>query len=279
MPANASRTIKSAHRVLEILEFFDQDRRDATVMDLSRSLNYPQSSTSELLRCLARLGYLHYNRFRRTCSPTTRVALLGAWAKPSLFRGGPVLSAIDEVAEQTGETVLLSTGANYVLQHLHVIHGTNPDAYDAHGGDTQPMLRCPQGRLVLSSYRNEQVRAVVHRLNAEESDPTLQVRMADALTDMSLLRERGWLIEQDAAAGIGCIAVMLPVRRNVDRLVLSVQARAGLIADRGEEIRDILLRQRDRIAQSYGENDRAGGETNVVQMPLAKVQDHQRHYA
>lgn len=86
MATSASRTIKSAHRVLEILEYFDQDRRVATVMEMSRTLNYPQSSTSELLRCLTRLGYLHYNRVRRTYSPTARVALLGAWVKPSLFR-------------------------------------------------------------------------------------------------------------------------------------------------------------------------------------------------
>src|ERR1700741_4532772 len=107
MATNASRPLKSAHRVLEILEYFDQDRPHATVMDMSRTLNYPQSSTSELLRCLTRLGYLHYNRFRRTYSPTARVALLGAWVKPDLFRGGPILSAIDKVAERVRETVVL----------------------------------------------------------------------------------------------------------------------------------------------------------------------------
>src|SRR5207253_1159749 len=99
------RTIKSAHRVLEILEYFDREHRTATVMDLSRSLAYPQSSTSELLRCLTALGYLHYNRYRRTYSPTARVALLGSWVDPTLFRGGTVLTALDRVADRVGETV------------------------------------------------------------------------------------------------------------------------------------------------------------------------------
>src|ERR1700740_2583728 len=118
MASSAARSIKSAHRVLEILEYFDQDRRHATVMDMSRTLNYPQSSTSELLRSLTRLGYLHYNRYRRTYTPKARVALLGAWVEPALFRGGSILGAVDRVAELVGETVLLSPAADYFLQHL-----------------------------------------------------------------------------------------------------------------------------------------------------------------
>src|SRR5271170_3404827 len=114
------RTIKSARRVLEILEYFDRDHRTVTVMDMSRSLAYPQSSTSELLRCLTRLGYLHYNRVRGTYTPTARVALLGSWVEPTLFRGGTVLTALDHLAETVGETVALSTAVNYVVQHLHV---------------------------------------------------------------------------------------------------------------------------------------------------------------
>ena len=41
--------IKSAQRVLEVLEYFTHDREEATVMDIARAMGYPQSSTSELL--------------------------------------------------------------------------------------------------------------------------------------------------------------------------------------------------------------------------------------
>ena len=145
------RTIKSAHRVLEILEYFDRKHATATVMDLSRSLSYPQSSTSELLRCLTRLGYLHYDRYRRTYSPTARVALLGAWVEPSLFRGGAVLTALDRVSTSIGETVVLSTATGYVVQHLHVVDGTVENAVTEQTGHTESLLHSPQGKLLLSS--------------------------------------------------------------------------------------------------------------------------------
>jgi DNA-binding IclR family transcriptional regulator len=280
MATSASRTIKSAHRVLEILEYFDQDHRHATVMDMSRTLNYPQSSTSELLRCLTRLGYLHYNRNRRTYSPTARVALLGAWVKPSLFRGGPVLSAIDEVAELTNETVALSTSTNYVLQHLHVIHGSSDHAIDAHCGDELPILHSPQGCLLLSSYSNDNVRSAVHRLNAEEPDTTRHVRLAELLSDFATLRERGWIIEQDRN-GVGCVAVMLPFGRNMDRLTVSVLAEPAVIEQRGQEILDVLLSRKDAIADLHIEEESAKAEAcSVVPMPQPiKIASYRRHFA
>lgn len=280
MATSASRTIKSAHRVLEILEYFDQDRRVATVMEMSRTLNYPQSSTSELLRCLTRLGYLHYNRVRRTYSPTARVALLGAWVKPSLFRGGPVLSAIDDIAKLTGETVLLSTSTNYVLQHLHVIHGNSERAIDAHAGDELPILHSTQGRLLLSSYRNDSIRSAVHRLNAEELDPVRHVRMAELLSEFAVLRDKGWTIEQDRD-GVGCVAVLLPFGRNMDRLTVSIVAEPSVIAARGQEMLELLLSRKTEIAELHmDDNSMEHDMNNVVQMPeTIKIASYRRHFA
>ncbi|ABQ66686.1 IclR family transcriptional regulator [Rhizorhabdus wittichii] len=279
MATSDSRTIKSAHRVLEILEYFDQDRRHATVMDMSRTLSYPQSSTSELLRCLTRLGYLHYNRFRRTYSPTARVALLGAWVKPALFRGGPVLSAIDRVSDLVGETVILSTASNYVVQHLHVIHGQEEDAIDAHVGDTLPLLHSPQGKLLLSSYQNDHIRSAVHRLNAEEGDASRHVRLADVMEEMAALREKGWLVT-DEEDGSGCIAVLLPARRGMDRLVISVLASREVIEQRSGEIIAALLDHRDEIDAVEGAEVREMTESNLARMnDNVKIVSYRRHFA
>jgi DNA-binding IclR family transcriptional regulator len=280
MATSESRTIKSAHRVLEILEYFDQDHRVATVMEMSRTLNYPQSSTSELLRCLTRLGYLHYNRVRRTYSPTARVALLGAWVKPSLFRGGPVLSAIDDIAKLTGETVFLSTSSNYVLQHLHAIHGNNPGAVDGHAGDELPILHTAQGRLLLSSYRNDAIRSAVHRLNADEPDVTLHVRVAELLSEFAVLRDKGWAIEAQRD-GMGCVAVLLPFGRNIDRLTVSIVAQPEVIEARGQEFLDLLLERKKLIAELNSEDEQSGAEAdNVVKMPeQVKIVSYRRHFA
>jgi IclR family transcriptional regulator, KDG regulon repressor len=244
MNAKELRTIKSAQRVLEILEYFDRSHRTATVMDLSRALGYPQSSTSELLRCLTRLGYLCYNRYRRTYSPTARVALLGSWVEPALFRGGAVLSALDRIAETIGETVVLSTAANYIVQHLHVVEGKSEHAIVEHAGATIPLLHSPEGMLLLSSFEDAHVRSALHRLNAEEADPDNRVPISEALEEIRQLRQQGWIVDEEGRGdGVGVVSVLLPVRRGTERLALTVLAPTEVVRERADEIIAIVRDQ------------------------------------
>ena len=97
--------IKSAQRALEVLEYFSDARPTATVMDIARSMGYPQSSTSELLNCLVSLGYLNRDRDQRTYRPTARVAVIGSSVQPELFRKGRLLAILDHLAEETGGIV------------------------------------------------------------------------------------------------------------------------------------------------------------------------------
>ena len=235
------RTIKSARRVLEILEYFDQRRRHATVMELSRAFNYPQSSTSELLRCLTRLGYLHYNRYRRTYSPTARVALLGSWVEPNLFRGGTVLTALDRIADTIGETVVLSTASNYIVQHLHVLQGEGEDAVPEQAGATETLLHSAIGRLLLSSFDEKMIRSALHRLNAEEADPGRRVNVVETIEELRALRAKGWIVDENARGeGVGIVSVLLPLRRGTERLALSVLASSAVVREQAEQIIGIV---------------------------------------
>lgn len=240
MGVTDTKMIKSARRVLEVLEYFDQDRRTATVMDIARSLGYPQSSTSELLRCLVTLGYLHYNRYSRIYQPTPRVALIGAWVDPDLFRDGVLLPAVDTIVQATGETVVLSSAVNYTVQHIHVVHGTRPDSVIEHVGGTASLLHSAQGRLLLATYSDVHIRSAVHRLNADEPDPDRRVRPNELIDELRTLRRQGWAVETGMDGDLGTVSVVLRQRRGGQRLVLSVMAKSAVIAARGEEIREII---------------------------------------
>jgi DNA-binding IclR family transcriptional regulator len=228
-----------------MLEYF-QDHRQATVMGMSRALDYPQSSTSELLRCLTRLGYLHYNRFRRTYTPTARVAMLGAWVEPDFFQRGPILSAMDEVSEATGETVMLSTATNYLLQHIHVVHGQSGQAVEAHIGESLPILHSAPGRLQLSSYRDEHIRSAVHRLNAEESDPERRLPLVSTVEELRGLRQKGWLVYANGD-GTTSVSALVRAQRGRDRLVMSITALSHVVEARWEEFVNILVEKRDAL--------------------------------
>ncbi len=248
MPVPQSHLVKSARRVLEILEYFDDKSPSATVGDISKELNYPQSSTSILLRCLRDLGFLYYNRTERQYRPTSRAALLGCWAEGGAYRGGRMVSLVDSVAAKLGETVVLTSACiDYAVHHIHVVRGSSESAIDVRAGQSEPVLHSVYGELFLSSYPDKQISLALHRMNAEERDPSRRVNTATKLAELQDIRRRGcWLIHADRNNHVpGLVGMLMPRRKGSDRIVLSVVARSDVIRDRGAEFLQVIREERD----------------------------------
>jgi DNA-binding IclR family transcriptional regulator len=199
--------IKSANRVLEILELFDASRRTVTVMDVARALGVPQSSTSELLGCLVKQGYLQRDRYARTYAATARVALLGAWVQPDLFRHGRLLPMMDEIVEASGHVALLGSMVGVDLRHVHVVGCDVPP--NQHAGSDHSLLHSPLGRVLLSTFDREVVRKLVHRLNAE-SEPGKFVKINDLFAELDEIRAQGFAVGLTEDAHTAIVAVLLP---------------------------------------------------------------------
>ena len=109
-------TVKSARRVLEILELFAQGLRQATVMDVANALTYPQSSTTALLSTLTTLGFLRFDPTDRTYSPTLRVMLLGSWMQDELFGEGSLVATMEHLRQLTRQTPFISSALPSQMQ-------------------------------------------------------------------------------------------------------------------------------------------------------------------
>ena len=71
--------VKSARRVIELLEFFAEHRQPATLMEVARAIGAPPSSTAGTSQRCNTWPILDYDRKRRTFLPTLRATLLGIW--------------------------------------------------------------------------------------------------------------------------------------------------------------------------------------------------------
>src|SRR3546814_11561894 len=99
--------VKSAARVLEVLEYFSERQSASSAEEVRRTLGYPQSSTSILLRSLASLGYLNYEPLNRTFRPTIRVALLVAWLSEEIDEDRNPPKILRSQSERTGAWIIL----------------------------------------------------------------------------------------------------------------------------------------------------------------------------
>jgi DNA-binding IclR family transcriptional regulator len=182
--------IKSAQRALEVLEYFRGGRAEATVMDIARSMGYPQSSTSELLGCLVALGYLTRDRSARTYRPTARVAVLGAWVQPNLFREGRLLPAMDELAREAGATIVLGNRVGLEIQYIHAVARAGLQANVAEG-EAASLTHSAMGQAVLAAMDRNYMRKLLHRINAE-SEAEQRVSYEAAAQECDETKGRGF---------------------------------------------------------------------------------------
>jgi DNA-binding IclR family transcriptional regulator len=169
-----SNKAKIARRVVEVLDYFDDEHPQATVMDIVRRYNRPQSSTSELLSSLVELGLLYKDASSRSYSPTPRAAMLGAAAQPTVFRNGVLTGIVDRLVAQTGLGVAVfgMVGLNVQIfsykAGVRTIRTANPKGISC--GLQDQLANSAPGWLLLSTIQQPRRDGVIRRLNAEASE-------------------------------------------------------------------------------------------------------------
>jgi DNA-binding IclR family transcriptional regulator len=236
-----SATVKSAARVLEVFEYFDRIRRAATVTEISRALGYPQSSTSVLLRSLVELGYLEQDEGRRSYLPTPRVTLLGSWIEPLLAPGGEIMRLMDELGEQTGETIILGLPSGDAVRYIHVVQATNAMRLHVGNGTLRPMAISGMGRLFMSQMDEARVRRIVERYNAQLGGDEGRLNLAAVRRDLASIRAEGHVPSFDRVAqGAGGISVLLPVAPHGVPMAVAIAGLSRTINDNRERFLQLI---------------------------------------
>jgi DNA-binding IclR family transcriptional regulator len=192
----ASNKAKIARRVIEVLEYFDDTHREATVMDIVRRYNRPQSSTSELLSSLVELGLLHKDAFSRSYSLTPRAALLGVASQSQTVRDGGLIRLMDRLVAQTGLAVAIygMVGLNtQIISWRAATRGHSMATRGLFGGMQEPIHRSAPGQLLLSTLPSSRSDGILRRLNAEAPDDGKFATSAMALR-LRDCRENGYAL-------------------------------------------------------------------------------------
>lgn len=219
----ASSPVKSAVRVLEVLDFFRQQRRPASLKAIADRLQYPPSSATVLLKNLTDLGYLSYDRGAREYFPTLRVASLGDWINHELFGRGEIFELMQDLHSATGEAVSIALQNDIHLQYIRVIQSIHPLRFHTEEGSLRPLTQSVTGWLILSTHSDAMVERLVRRANiatpaSQERQPLalMQERVAQAR------REGAMYSENIPFAGGATVAALLPVKVQGKAVVLGV---------------------------------------------------------
>ena len=211
MATATSNKAKIAKRVIEVLEFFDEDHPEATVMDIVRRFNRPQSSTSELLSSLVDLGLLYKDPCSRSYAPTPRAAMLGSAVQPCVVRDGRLTGMIERLSAQTGIGVAVFGMVGLTVQIFcwksgkRMLRTSAPEGFG--GGQIEHLSESAAGWLLLSTVAQPRREGMIRRLNAEAS-PERKFLPAEMTARVQLCREQG---QSSGLAGFGSIADMTAI--------------------------------------------------------------------
>jgi DNA-binding IclR family transcriptional regulator len=214
--AGSSNKAKIARRVIEVLDYFDEDHREATVMDIVRRYDRPQSSTSELLSSLVELGLLYKDPYARSYSLAPRAALIGTGGQCQAVRDGRLVRLVDRLAAQTGLSVAVFGMVGLNVQIMSWRPGarcTSAATRGLHSGLLETLDRSAAGCLLLSTVDQPRRDAMVRRLIAEAPEQRRRT-FADIAADLTAARDSGMA---QGPAGFGSsaetISALLPIEQ------------------------------------------------------------------
>ncbi|MGB3067258.1 MAG: helix-turn-helix domain-containing protein [Ottowia sp.] len=253
--------VKSAQRVLELLEFFAETRRPALVKEVSQALGYPQSSTSVLLKSLVESGYFDYESRSGMYVPNVRLALATAWIEEQLFTEQGLLRLMQGILDACGHTVMIGTQQGVHVRYLHVLQATRQGRFIAKTGSLRPLFRSAPGRMLLTAHPEKNIGLLLRKANALENDERLHVELKAALSDRRKAIRNGYAMSLGTSTpGASALAILLPVPRGHEPLTLSLGGPINEIESDRKTLVDLLYsatepfrKAADRPAARMGE--------------------------
>ncbi|WP_019937520.1 IclR family transcriptional regulator [Bordetella sp. FB-8] len=197
-------SVKTALRVIEIIEIYAQEGRSLTLTELSRLLDAPMSSCLGLIRTLVSRGYLYETGKRQGYYPTARLL----HTAQRIARNDPVLERMQPVMESlrdaTGETVVFGQLQDQSVRYLDVCESANPVRYITAPGDLREPHINSIGRAILGASSDQARDQVLDKLSFASSAASREM-LASQLRQW---REQGWYPNfGESFADLGGIAI------------------------------------------------------------------------
>lgn len=249
----SQREVKSAVRSLDVLYLFASERRALSQREIVKSLGYPQSSTTFLLKTMVAAGYLIYDPGDRIYFPSPKVLSVGDWLRETDYGrmdgDSPLAELIRELEEEFGETVAVSTqNDTNVYWHRVITRDLPRDLYYPEG-HMYALTYSSHGWVLMSCLEPERVDRMCRLVNARERNIRLRVDPDEAVRRAEQIRQRGYYFHRNTYLVGGCSVSMLLPGKIAGR---AVSIGVGGTVDRFEKRLDQILPRFQNAVRNYG---------------------------
>lgn len=247
--------VKSAIRVMSVLEHFYRDRQPARVIEISRGLDMPLSSAKYLLVSLVESGYLTFDKSSKTYFPSILLTGLASWLS-EIYPSGKVLH---ELARDTrlklGETVSIAVQHEQYMRTLVIDMASNrtPPSFDFRV--RIPMIGSASGSIALASWTDDEVRRFVAQEDLKQPPDQREDTTNQILNHIRQVRQQGYAVREHSLNVDGeqecytAVAIPLPTAGKSPTLALGVCGIKSALGDKEYELAEAM----HQIAARYSE--------------------------
>lgn len=215
-------SVKTALRVIEIVETFAREKRALPLSELARLLDVPVSSCLALIRTLTGLGYLYETGRRQGYYPTGRLLAMAqriARADPVLDRVYPSLAELRDATRETVVFAKLSQEGRVV--YLEVLDSPHTIRYAPVAGEFKDVHANSLGKALLSKQSLAFAAELLQRAPLASYNERTLDSVEAVQADIAASRKRGWFLNLgESIADVGAIA--WPVTLSGEHYAISV---------------------------------------------------------
>lgn len=190
----AASGVKSALRVLEVLEYFARAAAPATLARLVTELNMPKSSCHALLETLRQQGYIYWLGKDHGYYPTRRWRELG----DLVSRHDPVLAlasaTLHEIRDRFQETAILAKREGKAAMYLEVVEPDRTLRFAAEAGQIKPLHSGASGRALLSMLDPAEQAQLLNKVKRKSYSPNTVTELEPLLKMIEEGTQRGYHI-------------------------------------------------------------------------------------
>ncbi len=189
--------VKSAARVLDILEHLARSDRELTLTEIATALDLPKSSTWLLLQTLVGRGYLEFASASGPFFLGPKVMeLAGAYTrKASLLQSFPAIAR--SLVQACEETVQLAVLSGVEILYLAKEDGTRPVRLVSDTGKRLPAHATALGKVLLASISDAELEERFSNVPLTRTTSHTITSLTHLMRELSSVRTRGYAIDNE----------------------------------------------------------------------------------
>ena len=245
--------VKSAWRVVEILDLLGEEPQGLTISEISRRLGIARSSAHGLVQTLLRSGYIHTDggdrkRFRLG----VRLIQLGLNVADSLDVRSVARPHLERLVARTHETAFLALPLGGELVYVDkIVSDVREVRTDLRLGARRPLHCTSLGKALLAAISDASVREAVKELGMRRATSSSIDSASALVTDLQATRDRGYSIDRhEAVVGVCCVGAPIRDHLGKPRAAISVSTIDQLF--RPEELGPEVLEAALAVSHSLG---------------------------